>query len=128
MRHLAALTAVLTPLFKRRSSAEWLRCLEQAGVPAGPVLDIGQMHADPQALAREMIVETAHPTAGPVKSIGLPIKFSGTPGAVRRAAPVFGQHTREVLRDHGFSDSEIDELAAQGAIQIPDPIQKGTTL
>src|SRR5437879_6943236 len=128
MRNLAALTAVLTPLFKRRSSAEWLRRLEQAGVPAGPVLEIGQMHADPQALAREMIVETAHPTAGHVKAIGLPIKFSDTPGGVRRAAPVFGQHTRQVLRDSGFSDAEIEQLAAEGVIQMSDSIQKGTPL
>ena len=127
MRNLEALTAALTPLFQRRSSADWLRRLEQAGVPAGPVLDVAQMHADPQALAREMIVETEHPSAGRVKAIGVPIKFSDTPGAVRRAAPVFGQHTREVLREHGFSESEIDELAAQGAIHFPGVVQKGTT-
>lgn len=127
MRNLAALTATLTPLFKRRSSADWLRLLEQAGVPAGPVLEVGQMHADPQALAREMIVETEHPAAGHVKAIGLPIKFSNTPGGVRRAAPIFGQDTREVLRDLGFSDTEIDQLAAQGAIHMPDSIRKGTT-
>lgn len=127
MRNLEALTATLTPLFKRRSSAEWLRRLEQAGVPAGPVLEIDEMHADPQALAREMIVETLHPTAGPVKAIGLPIKFSDTPGGVRRAAPQFGEDTREVLREQGFSDAEIDQLAAQGAIHTPDSIQKGTT-
>jgi crotonobetainyl-CoA:carnitine CoA-transferase CaiB-like acyl-CoA transferase len=127
MRNLAALAATLTPIFKRRSSADWLRRLEQAGVPAGPVLEVGQMHTDPQALAREMIVETEHPTAGQVKAIGLPIKFSNTPGGVRRAAPIFGQDTREVLRDLGFSDFEIDQLAAQGAIHMPDSIQKGTT-
>lgn len=117
MRNLPALTDALTPLFQRRSVAEWLRRLEEAGVPAGPVLDIAQMHADPQALAREMIVETTHPTAGPTKAIGLPIKFSETPGGVRRAAPVFGQHTREVLREHGYSDAEIDRMSAQGAIR-----------
>jgi crotonobetainyl-CoA:carnitine CoA-transferase CaiB-like acyl-CoA transferase len=127
MRNLEALAATLTPLFQRRSSADWLRRLEQAGVPAGPVLDVAQMHEDPQALAREMIVETEHPSAGRVKAIGLPVKFSDTPGAVRRAAPVFGQHTREVLRERGFSESEIDELAAQGAIHIPGVAQKGTT-
>src|SRR6202162_5721829 len=120
MRNLPALEAALTPLFKRRTSAEWLQCLEAAGVPAGPVLDVAQMHADPQALARDMIVETSHPTAGQVKAIGLPVKFSATPGGVHRAAPLFGQHTREVLREHGFSDAEINEMAAQGAIQMPD--------
>src|ERR1700680_598252 len=120
MRNLPALNAALTPLFKHRSSAEWLRRLEEAGVPAGPVLDVNQMHADPQALARGMIVETTHPTAGQVRTIGLPIKFSDTPGGLRRAAPVLGQDTREVRRDHGFSDTQIDQMAALGAIQMPD--------
>src|SRR6202049_304314 len=127
MRNLSALTAALTPLFQRRTLADWLKRLEESGVPAGPVLDVAQMHADPQALAREMIVETTHPTAGQVKAIGLPIKFSDTPGGVRRAAPVLGQHTREVLREHGFSDTEIDQMAAQGAIQMPASTKKGAT-
>jgi crotonobetainyl-CoA:carnitine CoA-transferase CaiB-like acyl-CoA transferase len=123
MRNLPDLQAELTAFFKTRTSAEWLRRLEEAGVPAGPVLDVRQMQADPQALAREMVVETAHPTAGKVKSIGLPIKFSETPGAVTRPAPVLGQHTREVLREHGFSDAETDEMAAQGAIEMPDSLK-----
>jgi crotonobetainyl-CoA:carnitine CoA-transferase CaiB-like acyl-CoA transferase len=74
-----------------------------------------------------MIVETKHPTAGPTKAIGLPIKFSDTPGGVRRAAPLFGQHTQEVLREHGFSDAEIDRMAEQGAIQWPASTKKGAT-
>src|SRR6202163_1713514 len=123
MRNLSALQAALTPLFKTRTSAEWLRRLEEAGVPAGPVLDVHQMHADPQALARDMIVETTHPITGKVTSIGFPIKFSETPGSVRRAAPVLGQHTREVLREHGFSDAEADQLAALGAIEMPDSVK-----
>jgi crotonobetainyl-CoA:carnitine CoA-transferase CaiB-like acyl-CoA transferase len=127
MRNLSALTETLSPLFKRRTVAEWLGRLEEAGVPAGPVLDIAQMHADPQALAREMIVQTTHPAAGPVKAIGLPIKFSDTPGGVRRPAPVFGEHTREVLLEHGFSPAEIDQLAAQGAIPLPNSTKKGAT-
>ena len=127
MRNLSALTDALTPLFQRRTVDEWLRRLEEAGVPAGPVLDIAQMHADPQTLAREMIVETTHPVAGPVKSIGLPIKFSETPGGVRRAAPLLGEHTREVLRENGFSDVEIDLMLEQGAIQSTESTGKGAT-
>jgi crotonobetainyl-CoA:carnitine CoA-transferase CaiB-like acyl-CoA transferase len=127
MANLSTLTETLSPLFRRRTAADWLQRLEERGVPAGPVLDIAQMHADPQALAREMIVETTHPTAGPVKAIGLPIKFSETPGGVRRPAPMFGQHTAEVLREIGYSDGEIEQLAAQGAIQLPAATQKGAT-
>jgi crotonobetainyl-CoA:carnitine CoA-transferase CaiB-like acyl-CoA transferase len=125
MRNLSALTAALTPLFQRRTVVEWLHRLEERGVPAGPVLDIAQMHADPQALAREMIVETTHPAAGKVKAIGLPIKFSETPGGVRSPAPVMGQHTQDVLREHGFSDAEIEQMAESGAIQTPASTKKG---
>jgi crotonobetainyl-CoA:carnitine CoA-transferase CaiB-like acyl-CoA transferase len=127
MRNLPALVSALTPLFERRTVDEWLRRLEKSGVPAGPVLDIAQMHADPQTLAREMVVETVHPTAGEVKAIGLPIKFSETPGSVRMAAPVFGQHTREVLGELGYSDEEIERLASLGAVKIPITPTKGAT-
>jgi crotonobetainyl-CoA:carnitine CoA-transferase CaiB-like acyl-CoA transferase len=121
MGHLPELTEELTRYFEKETSAVWLDRLEKTGVPAGPVLDVKQMHSDPQALAREMIVETTHPSAGKVKSIGLPIKFSETPGAVNRPAPQFGQHTRDVLREHGFSDVEINELAASGAVETHEP-------
>jgi crotonobetainyl-CoA:carnitine CoA-transferase CaiB-like acyl-CoA transferase len=121
MGHLPELTVELTRYFERASSAEWLARLEKAGVPAGPVLDVKQMHSDPQALARKMIVETTHPTAGTVKGIGLPIKFSETPGNMMRPAPKFGQHTRDVLREHGFSDAEIDEMITVGAVQAQNP-------
>ena len=120
MAHLPELTEELTRYFEKETSAVWLERLEKAGVPAGPVLDVKQMHTDPQALAREMIVETTHPSAGKVKSIGLPIKFSETPGAVTKPAPQFGQHTRDALHEHGFSDAEIDELAASGAVEMHD--------
>jgi crotonobetainyl-CoA:carnitine CoA-transferase CaiB-like acyl-CoA transferase len=127
MRNLSALTAALTLLFQRCTVAEWLSRLEERGVPAGPVLDIAQMQADPQALAREMIVETTHAVAGGVKAIGLPIKFSQTPGGVRSPAPVMGEHTEDVLREHGFSDAEIEEMAESGAIQTPASTKKGAS-
>jgi len=103
MRNLPALQAALTPLFKVRTSAEWLRRLEEAGVPAGPVLDVAQMHADPQAVAREMIVQTAHPRPDRWRPLDCHQIF-GNAGLGPRAAPLLGQHTREVLREHGFSD------------------------
>ena len=121
MSHLPELAAELTQYFERQSSEQWLDRLQKAGVPAGPVLDVKQMHADPQALARGMIVETVHPSSGKVRGIGLPIKFSETPGGADWPAPQFGQHTREVLREHGFHDEEIDKLAASGAIETQNP-------
>jgi crotonobetainyl-CoA:carnitine CoA-transferase CaiB-like acyl-CoA transferase len=118
MTHLGELETALNGHFRKRNSADWLDRLEAAGMPAGPVLDINQMHRDPQVLARNMIVETDHPVAGPVKAIGLPIKFSDSPGGSVRPAPVYGQHTREVLREHGFETAEIEELVSEGAIGV----------
>jgi crotonobetainyl-CoA:carnitine CoA-transferase CaiB-like acyl-CoA transferase len=116
MANLDALDDALSDVFATATTAEWLARFEEAGIPAGPILNVRQMHADPQTLEREMVREVDHPKAGRVKTLGPPIKFSRTPGSVRRAAPLFGQHTREVLAEHGFTEEEIDDLAAAGAI------------
>ena len=116
MENVAALEAVLNELFRKRTSAEWLAKLEVAGVPAGPVMSVGEMHQDPQTLARNMVLEVDHPRAGKVKTLGPPVKLSRTPASVRRPAPLFGQHTAEVLAEYGYSSEEIDKLAAAGAV------------
>ena len=116
MNNLVALQESLAPLFKAHTSADWLDRLEAAGVAAGPILDIAEMHADPQTLARGMITEVDHAKVGRMKTLGPPIKFSETPAGVHRAAPLYGQHTREVLREVGYSDAEIDAMAAGGAV------------
>jgi crotonobetainyl-CoA:carnitine CoA-transferase CaiB-like acyl-CoA transferase len=114
----AALAEVLATEFRKRTSAEWLAALEQAKVPAGPVFDVKQMHADPQTLAREMVVEVNHSKVGAMKTLGAPVKFSATPGGVHRSAPIFGEHTDEVLREYGFNDADIERMAAYGAISL----------
>lgn len=116
MEHLGELVDVLTPHFKQRTTQEWLDDLEKVGLPAGPVLSIKEMQSDPQTIARDMVPATDHPVAGRVQSIGLPIKLSETPGGVVRPAPLFGQHTREVLAEIGYSDSEISRLCDSGAV------------
>ena len=116
MGNLPALVEVLTKHFKKRTTAEWLALLERAGVPAGPVLSIREMHAHPQTIAREMVPEVEHPVAGKVQTIGLPVKFSKTPGKVAAPAPLFGQHTREVLAELGYSSDEIEKLIAERAV------------
>ena len=116
MANLADLEAELGRRFRARTSADWLQRMESAGVPGGPVLNVSEMHSDPQALARDMVVELDHPRAGRIKTIGLPVKFSATPGGVRAPAPLYGQHTRAVLVEHGYDDAETDRLIAEGAI------------
>ncbi len=112
------LARLLGDHLKQRTTAEWLKDLDAAGIPAGPINDIAAMAADPQTLAREMVVELDHPKAGKTKALGLPIKFSETPGKIVSPAPTLGQHTREVLLGVGYTDAEVDALAAEGAIEL----------
>jgi crotonobetainyl-CoA:carnitine CoA-transferase CaiB-like acyl-CoA transferase len=123
MANLGALVDVLTARFKTLPSSDWLTALDRAGVPAGPVLSIAQMLEHPQVKARAMVIETQHPRAGATHAIGCPIKLSATPGAIGRPAPLFGQHTSEVLREFGFADSEIAGLLETGAaVQASDEL------
>jgi crotonobetainyl-CoA:carnitine CoA-transferase CaiB-like acyl-CoA transferase len=120
MANLDALVEVLGVYLEKQTTREWLDILEDAGLPAGPVLTIKQMHADPQTIAREMVPETDHPVAGRVQAIGLPVKLSATPGGVVTPAPLFGQHTREVLVEAGYSSSEIAALLESGGVIADD--------
>jgi crotonobetainyl-CoA:carnitine CoA-transferase CaiB-like acyl-CoA transferase len=121
MAHLAELEAELAGRFRARSAATWLAALEEKGVPCGPVNDMLQALADPQTRAREMVVEVEHSTLGCVQSLGLPVKFSLTPGKVRTGAPIYGEHTRAVLSEYGFDDGEIAALEQEGAVIAAAP-------
>ncbi len=116
MGHLRELETILSGIFRTRPGAQWLERLEAAGVPAGPVLSVRDMQEDPQAVARAMVVAPEHSRLGPVKAIGLPLKFSETPGAVAVGAPVYGEHRRAVLAEHGCDEAEIEALIAEGAV------------
>jgi crotonobetainyl-CoA:carnitine CoA-transferase CaiB-like acyl-CoA transferase len=116
MQHLAELEEILNGYLRHEPSAVWLQRMEEAGLPAGPVLDILEMQADPQAQARDMILEVDHPVAGRVKTLGHPVKFSETPASVRRAAPVLGQHSREILQEAGYGTAQIESMIAAGAV------------
>jgi len=112
MAHRAELAAELASAFKTRATQDWLADLAAAGVPAGPVLSIGEMLAHPQTRARDMVVSTDHSRLGSVETLGFPVKFSTSPATIRRGAPVLGEHTREVLGEMGYSQAQIDALTA----------------
>jgi len=116
MVNLGALEDALAPRFSTHPTAFWLRALEEAGVPAGPVASIGEMLAHPQTLAREMVTEVEHVRLGRVRTLGSPIKLSGEEpkGAPGRGAPILGQHTRVALLEYGLTDDEVDALLAEG--------------
>ncbi|MEM7498330.1 MAG: CoA transferase [Pseudomonadota bacterium] len=114
------LTEALNAALRRRTTAEWLAVMEEGGLPAGPVLSIREMQADPQARARGMVTATEHPVAGTVETLGLPVTFHGTPGSVRCPAPRLGEHTGAVLAEAGFSGDEIAGMLASGAAIASD--------
>ena len=115
MKNLEALVPLMNAKLGHKTVKEWIALLEIEGVPCGPINSIGDMAADPQTLAREMVVELDHARAGRTRALGLPIKFSATPGRVMRPAPCYGEHTREVLGEFGLSAGEIEALFASGA-------------
>lgn len=118
IENLPMLVALLEDHFRERPTADWLERMEAAGLPAGPVLSITEMHRDPQALARDMIVEMNHPVAGPVRAIGAPVKFGASTSHIAKPAPTLGQHGRDILTEHGYAAEKIDALEESGALIV----------
>lgn len=102
--------------FQSRTRQEWVDLLMQAETCFAPVLGIDEVEFDPQLIARQMILESDHPTAGRLKQIGSMHKLSDSPVEVRNWATSFGQHTNEILREIGYDDSRIGELRAIRAV------------
>ena len=124
MANLASLTAAMNSVLQTRSRAEWTAAFDAVGVPAGLVHSIGEALSHPQTLARNMVVDLVHPQAGPTKAIGCPIQFSRTPTQITRPAPLLGEHSRELLKEYGYKDSEIDAFVAQGVIEEASPVSQ----
>jgi crotonobetainyl-CoA:carnitine CoA-transferase CaiB-like acyl-CoA transferase len=113
--------ALLIPLIRQatvfKTTAEWVEVLEQAGVPCGPINDLAQVFADPQVLARELAISLPHALAGSVPQVASPLRLSETPVEYRRAPPLLGEHTEEVLaRLLGMSTAEVAHLHSTGVL------------
>ncbi len=119
VRNRDALTAEIEAALAGGDVAHWVQLLNAAGVSAGPVLSLAEVFADPQVAAREMLVAMPHPELGTYRTTGLPVKLAATPGAIARRPPLHGEHTRELLREAGYADTEIEALAARGVVRLP---------
>ena len=110
------LTSILADRFATAASATWLARLDRAGIPAGPILDVAEAFASPQAAALGSRVPLEHQTLGRVDQVGIPFELAGTPATVRLPPPLLGEHTDEILREEGYDAPAIDRLRAQGVV------------
>jgi crotonobetainyl-CoA:carnitine CoA-transferase CaiB-like acyl-CoA transferase len=114
--HRAELVPLLQAIIEKRTQAEWVRDLEAAEVPCGPINSLQQALGHAQAEARGMVVELPHPKLGAARSVGNPVKLGATPVSYRRHPPSLGEQTDEVLRELGHSDAQIAAWRSQGVV------------
>jgi formyl-CoA transferase len=112
---------ILIPLVAEKmlekTGEEWLRELDAMKIPCGPINTLDKVFSHPQILARQMVAEVPHPTAGSVKLVASPMKLSDTPCGIRRHPPLLGEHTAEILEQElGYTAEEIGRLREKGAI------------
>ena len=116
VQHHEELADRIEAITSQQSRADWLRRLEDEGIPCGPINTYAEVFADEQMIAREMVVETDHPALGRIRTLGTPLKLSDTPLEPGRPAPTLGQHTDEVLADAGLPPDEIAALRASAVV------------
>ena len=110
LQHRSEIWALINPVFASDTSAHWLALLEDYGVPAGPIYRIGEMFDDPQVKHLNITPETHHHQRGHIKLVGQPVDLSRTPATIQSAAPDAGDHNRELLKELGFDEAEIQRL------------------
>jgi crotonobetainyl-CoA:carnitine CoA-transferase CaiB-like acyl-CoA transferase len=117
VEHRVELRPILAARFAERPTTAWLATLEAADVPCGPILDVVQAFASPEAEALGMTETVEHPALGVWRQAGIPFRFERTPASIRSAPPLLGEHTEAILREVGYAPDEIAELRESGAIR-----------
>ena len=115
-RNREALDREIAGVLRARASRDWLERLHRAGVPCGPVNDVGEAFADPQVRHLEMTTAVVHPVAGEIRILRNATQIEGHPATVRAPAPTAGQHSREILRENGYEEAEIVELVRNAVV------------
>lgn len=98
----------------KKSRAEWIEILNEAGVPCGPINNLREAFEDPQVVHQEMVIESDQ-HSGPVKMTGFPLKLSKTPAKLTKRSPQLGEHTREIMTEIGYEESDIEAAISSGA-------------
>lgn len=107
---------LLRPVFAEKTSAEWIKLLDDHAVPAGPIYRMNEVFEDPQVEHLGMAQPVSHSVRGEIRVVAQPIDLSRTPAAIVTASPDAGEHTEDVLSEYGISAERIAELRASGAI------------
>lgn len=113
-------TQLMKEVFKDKTSSWLLERFEKYNIPATPIVDPVDAMTHPQILARDMIIDIEDPNVGHFRAFGIPVKFSKTPGYVKKPSPLLGENSRDVLKEAGYTREEIDKLIAEEIIGIPD--------
>lgn len=111
---------VLQQYFHQKTTAEWLDILLALDIWCAPALELKDVANDPQVRHLEAFTEIDHPKAGRVRVTNIPFRMSGTPGSIRRPAPLVGQHGRVILRELGYNENRITELESRGLLTVEE--------
>jgi crotonobetainyl-CoA:carnitine CoA-transferase CaiB-like acyl-CoA transferase len=107
---------VIDAVMKTKAAQDWLKILDEADVPAAPILEHDEVFDEPQMRQNGMIVDVDHPKVGRTSMFGVPVKLSGTPGTIRHPSPLLGEHTDAVLTELGYTPGQIEELRAESVV------------